>query len=314
MPLMLRGAALLALVLVLVLMPVSASADLPPPEGFEFVPYGFQVDGLARFPDHIVVAFPWRAPSSGGELSPDHMTLEDAKAVRIGRRSPIPELYAVKRAAFEEFAKTYKPVPAGEAGTSTEGFLRKWVKCDAVPTVTNLKKIDDPRSEIIEKFRAERIDDKACHLVAVDAPNAATSASGGRAEPRRDNEAGAKPKDPGSRATADSGDNGIAESRGSGCAGCAMGGGAARPALGALALLAGLMAARRKRSGQCGQGTGSSNAFWGTLDIVSSDTTSLFVKSSDGVTAGPSTPIDGDFLVHRCGSPPAAPPTSARYL
>jgi hypothetical protein len=246
---MLRGAALLALVLVLT--PRPAFADLPPPEGFTFVTYGFQVDGLSRFPDHVVVAFPWHAPQSG-ELSPDHTTIEDGKAVRIGRKSPVPELYAVRKAAFEEYAKTYKPVPAGQAGPSTEGFLRKWVKCDAAPNATVLKKIDDPRTEVIEKFRAELIDDKTCHLVAADAPkaantpNAATSASSGRAEPARSNQAGAEPKDAGGKATAEAGDS-MAEPKGSGCTGCAVRSGAGRPALGALVLLAGLLAARRGR-------------------------------------------------------------------
>lgn len=243
--LMLRGAALLALVH----MPGSASADLPPPDGFVSVPYGFQVDGLARFPDHVVVAFPWRGPSYAGGASPDHTTVEDGEVMRLSTKSGIPALYAVKKAAFDEFARTYKPILASETSASEE-FFKKWVKCDAALTVTFLKERGEPRSEILERFRAEQIDDKTCHLVAADAAKAAapaTPASAGRAEPRCDDAADVGPKDVGGEAAADAGDKGVVASSGGGCSGCAVRGDAARPALGALALLAGLMAARRRR-------------------------------------------------------------------
>ncbi|WP_437893698.1 hypothetical protein [Sorangium sp. So ce124] len=49
-----------------------------------------------------------------------------------------------------------------------------------------------------------------------------------------------------------------------------------------------------------GGGGGTGNRYWGTLEIVESDETSLFVKVRG--TENPSFPIDGDHSVQRCGS------------
>ncbi|WP_437911833.1 hypothetical protein WME73_30380 [Sorangium sp. So ce302] len=50
----------------------------------------------------------------------------------------------------------------------------------------------------------------------------------------------------------------------------------------------------------CGGGGGTGSRYWGTLEIVESDETSLFVKVRG--TGNPSFPIDGDHTVQRCGS------------
>lgn len=54
-----------------------------------------------------------------------------------------------------------------------------------------------------------------------------------------------------------------------------------------------------------GFGMGSGIASHGTLEIVSSDPTSLSLKISGGVTAIPNDVIDGAYTATRCGAPPA---------
>jgi hypothetical protein len=53
-------------------------------------------------------------------------------------------------------------------------------------------------------------------------------------------------------------------------------------------------------SANCGGGGGTGIKYWGTLEIVESDETSLFVKVRDN--NHPQFPIDGDHVVQRCGN------------
>jgi MYXO-CTERM domain-containing protein len=220
----------LFLSLALALVPAAALADLPPPNGMAFVSYAFQVDGLAKFPDYVVVAYPWSL--SNGAPTREHTLVEDGKKVSVGRRSPPPELYAVKKVAWEEFHRQHPqgPVNPGETDKAIEELLKGAVKCDAMPNVVYTLPTSDPRSEVLDKFRAEAIDDKTCHLV--------PAGAAGGASPESD----AKGPNP-----APNGDP-TAAPKGGGCAGCAVGGGEAGLGMGLMAMLAGLFAARRRRA------------------------------------------------------------------
>lgn len=62
----------------------------------------------------------------------------------------------------------------------------------------------------------------------------------------------------------------------------------------------------------CDFGTMTWRGFGDTLEIISSGPSSLVVNLSEGTHAMPNIPIDGDYLVHRCGPPPPeAPPEPA---
>lgn len=64
----------------------------------------------------------------------------------------------------------------------------------------------------------------------------------------------------------------------------------------------------------CGGGGGSGNGFWGTLEILALDATSVSVRLT-GTTATSELAFDGDYVATRCGSVPApAPPTPAIAL
>jgi hypothetical protein len=61
----------------------------------------------------------------------------------------------------------------------------------------------------------------------------------------------------------------------------------------------------------CGGGSGNTPGFRGTLEIVSSEATTLSVKLQVGVHQAGWPLLDGDYTVLRCGAPPPVTPPSA---
>lgn len=57
----------------------------------------------------------------------------------------------------------------------------------------------------------------------------------------------------------------------------------------------------------CGGGWGYGNGFWGTLEIIDMDPTSVSVRLT-GVDASSDLSFDGDYVAERCGTVPVTPP------
>jgi hypothetical protein len=147
-----------------------ARADLPPPDGQKFVSYAFRVEGLAAFPEHVLLAFPWSL--SSGRPTEEHAVVEDKKPLSVGRRSGAPKLYSMKRSDYDAWKVSYKPPSDNYEDPELKAlFVSHKVRvCDAAPSVRHVLSTDDSRSEVVEVIRAVAIDDARCDL---DAPAAA---------------------------------------------------------------------------------------------------------------------------------------------
>jgi hypothetical protein len=213
-----------------------ALADLPPPDGTRFVDYGFRVDGLAKFPDRVLVAYPWSL--SNGAPTRELAEVRDGEVVNVGRRSPTPALYALKKVAFEEFKKAHPEafLPGGEPA-ALEELVRAAVRCDAAPSPQFSLSTSDTRSAIVDVFRAERLDDASCNLVAQKAAGAEPEVS---------------PAGTDARAAGDG--EGTVAPKGGGCAGCVVPAGRAGFLPGFASLLVGLGLLGRRRAQRAGAG------------------------------------------------------------
>ncbi|MFO0747977.1 MAG: hypothetical protein U1F43_20300 [Myxococcota bacterium] len=153
-----------------------ASADEGPDDGQKYVSYSFRVDGLDRFPDFVVVAYPWS--TSNGAPTREHAVLKSGTSLPVGRRSPSVALYAVRRSAWEAFEKT---LPSDEDARSTA--LTDFVagpdalRCNAAPTRVTTLPSSDPRDRVEEVFSATSIDAKGCVLGGASAPPAPTAST-----------------------------------------------------------------------------------------------------------------------------------------
>jgi len=212
---------LLALPLALALTPAPARADLPPPEGTRFVPYRFRVEGIAKFSDYAIIAYPYS--TSNGAPTREHTLAEDGTWLDLGRRSAPPELYAVRREAYAEFRKTYLADPQDLGpNPAIEDFLAKAVKCDLRPNPRFTLPDDDRRDAISEAFLAEKVDGASCHLSVV--------------KPMATNEPAA------------SSEGSQPAQKGGGCAGCAQSSGAPVSDAALTLLLVSVLSAARRRS------------------------------------------------------------------
>lgn len=139
-----------------------ARADVPPPDDKKYVGYAFQVDGVAKFPDRVIVAYPWSM--SNGAPTREAALAEDGKPVSVGRRSAPPVLYAVKREAWDTFVKTITPDERDIDAKITPFLAASGVKCNKQPSMQSVLPKSDPRNEIVEAFQVKAIDDKVCDL------------------------------------------------------------------------------------------------------------------------------------------------------
>lgn len=198
--------------------PSLVRADLPPPDGTKFVDYQFRIDGLSKFPDYVILVYPWS--TSNGAPTKEHTIAKDGAWVSVGRRSYPPKLYAVKPAALDEFLKTYKPAESFNADPAMEGFLAKTAACDLAPSADFSLPTSDPRDTITEIFTAASISDSSCHLT----KGGEGAANGGQTPP-------------------------VAESapKSGGCAGCAVGERGGAPTAALLGMLIGALGFRKRQ-------------------------------------------------------------------
>jgi hypothetical protein len=146
-----------------------ASADLPPPDGQKFVNYAFKVEGLGKYADYVLLAYPYSL--SNGAPTTEHAKLEDGKETGLGRRSAQPKLYAMNKRAYEEWLESYEPTHSMDDPALTALFTSdKVIPCDAKLTPSYQLATTDPRSAIVEAFRIEALGEKSCKLALVGAP------------------------------------------------------------------------------------------------------------------------------------------------
>jgi MYXO-CTERM domain-containing protein len=201
------------LALALAVFPAVARADVPPADGLHYVPFRFRVEGAAKFADYVIVADP--CSDSDGAPNREHAVAEEGKWIYIGRRGGSCTLYAVRRATYEELTKGYLP-PHSDADPTMDALRAKATKCNLAPSPRHTLPTDDPRNEITQTLRVEKIDDTTCDLVAA------------------------------SVAQGDGGSNPAAPKSG-GCAGCAVGDEAVVSGAGLASLLLGLATLGRRR-------------------------------------------------------------------
>jgi MYXO-CTERM domain-containing protein len=138
-------------------------ADLPPPDGTKFVGYSFVIENVGAFPDYVVFAYPWSL--SNGAPTREHIRIGTDRPVELGRRSPTPKLYAMPRAAYEEWAKTFKPQDDRQ-GRSLDELVKRpdVVLCTGAPAPRFSLGSDDKRNAVLETLRATRIDKGVCEI------------------------------------------------------------------------------------------------------------------------------------------------------
>ncbi len=166
--------------------PTLARADAPPPAGKKRVGYGFVVENLAAFPDHVLLIYPWSL--SNGAPTREYTQIEEGVRVGVGRRvSGTPKVHAMRRAAYEEWKQGYTPVAdhfdeddaALEALFAREDVVECSVSLNPRHTVSRLSSAD----KVEDRFRAERIDDERCTLSLVSSSPSGRCSIGQEAPP-----------------------------------------------------------------------------------------------------------------------------------
>jgi len=207
-----------------------AAADLPPPPGVRRVPFQIRVEGLAAFPDMVIVAYPYSL--SNGAPTTEHALLKDGEPTGLGRRSPTPKLWAVKKSDYEAFAATYKPTRSFE-DAPLDAFFKSGKALDCGVTISPVHQlpIADPRAEATQSFHADAVSATQCKLTAAPPPRPAPTDTGERAEqvapppdaPQEGNalHGNAPQTGPSQNDGTTAGDGAPPKTQGGGCAGCA---------------------------------------------------------------------------------------------
>ncbi|MBI4954063.1 MAG: hypothetical protein HY908_18715 [Myxococcales bacterium] len=160
----------LALALATICLGPRARADAPPPGGQKYVGFAFRVDGLAAFADLQMLAYP--TSQSNGAPTHELTLVEDGRPVPLGRRSPAPKLYLVKKAAWEAFRAGYQPATDRRPDPTLEAFLASdaVATCDPAPTLVRVLSTSDPRDAVTQTFRLAKADGKSCALEVTSPP------------------------------------------------------------------------------------------------------------------------------------------------
>ena len=162
-----RLPALLSALAVTSLLSASARADLPPPDDERFVGYSFTVRGLAAAPDRVLLSYP--CGSSDGAPSRELAVIEEGRPVRVGRRGGDCPLYAMARAEYEEWAKTY--VQKGEMeNAEADALVAKATKCTGGPTLAFTLPKGDTRESISETLEVKKLSATECVVASTGAP------------------------------------------------------------------------------------------------------------------------------------------------
>lgn len=141
-----------------------AGADVPPPAGIKRVPYAFRVDGLDKFSDHVVFAYPWSL--SNGAPTREITAVNNATSVYVGNRSPNPELYATKKSTWEVFARDNRSFRDPTFEDAVTKLILEAASCNVKLTRGSEIPAADPRSEVVEVFAAQAIGDGKCSITA----------------------------------------------------------------------------------------------------------------------------------------------------
>ncbi len=203
-----RSLLLSAFVLGTMAITTTAKADVPPPDGQRFVDYAFTVRGLAAAPEQVVFAYP--CSTSAGVPIAQHRVLQDGKAELVGRRGGECRLYTIKKATYDEWAKTYEPTNAFE-DPALEQLEAKALLCAGAPRPTFVVTNDDARNRIEEDLEVKTLTETSCEITSKNPPTLPA-------------EKGASPNDPASNA--DESASGAQPSSSSDDGGCSVGGSA----------------------------------------------------------------------------------------
>ena len=124
------------------------------------VRYSVVVDGLAAFPEHVVVVYPWS--NSNTESMDELVQLMDGRPLSFGRGTAgVPGFYALKRSALQSWAET--------PPRDVQALLASGQRCsgDISP---RFAATSDPPGDIVDAFTLMSIDEQGCEIVgAVDA-------------------------------------------------------------------------------------------------------------------------------------------------
>jgi hypothetical protein len=150
---------LLAPVLASALLPATAAADVPPPDGNKFVSYAFKVEGPRG--DLVVFAYPTSA-SNGAPTA--ELSVVEGAPIELGRRSGQTKLYAMKRADFEAWKAGYQPNPSAFDDPAVLGLIAKAIPCDLQPTPNFTLPASDLREAVVEEFVLKKLDATTCDL------------------------------------------------------------------------------------------------------------------------------------------------------
>jgi hypothetical protein len=171
-----RLPALLSALAVASSLTASARADLPPPDDERNVGYSFSVRGLSAAPDRVLLSYP--CGSSNGAPSRELAVIEEGRPVQVGRRGGDCPLYAMARAEYEEWAKTY--VQKGEMeNAEADALIAKATKCAGAPTPTFTVSKDDARESLSETLEVKKLSATECVVASTGVPTASATAPRG---------------------------------------------------------------------------------------------------------------------------------------
>lgn len=164
--------------LALVALGSTAYGDAPPPSGQKYVGYQFKVQGLGA--DQQLVAWPWSL--SNGAPTREYAVISDDTPVRVGRRSPTVQLFAVDKTKWQAFATERLDNRAPQTDddrAALDAFLANAARCNVHPDDRHLLPTSDPRNTIEETFVAKSVSPTSCVLEATPQPQPKSGCHGG---------------------------------------------------------------------------------------------------------------------------------------
>ena len=121
------------------------------------VRYSVVVDGLAAFPDHVVVVYPWS--NSNTESLDELVQLMDGQPLSFGRGTKgAPAFYALKRSVLQAWAET--------PPRDVQALLASGQRCSGAIS-PRFAATSEPPSDIVDVFTLVSIDEQGCEIVGV---------------------------------------------------------------------------------------------------------------------------------------------------
>lgn len=142
-------------------------ADIPPPPGNKQVTFGVRVENVERFPEYVLLVFPWGL--SDGAPIRSIGEVQENTVLSFGRRvGGVPTFYAMRRADFDAW-RTGNPraslYPSEEqiAAMNTLFASDRVVNCNVTISPVHVVPDSGP-DEVVHVFRAEEISAAACRI------------------------------------------------------------------------------------------------------------------------------------------------------